>query len=410
MANVPDLPTLLNDTMVRNCSRWKAVGIELGFKTNELDIIAADYRKIDRCKCEMLKRWLNKDSNPTLTKLHRAITEANKRYQRECDRNELVKDEKKAKESVNRLERLLDNWEQRNQQIVSDMEKLLADFKREERWLLNTKKWNEEKHEFQQGETATQRNKLILAIKQREYINNDFVQEFLRSNGYDSSNMNENIVEGILRQAVMKIDIERATIVERRFRAIKKHHRQIQDLQNEIKKSTYRLEERLRAYEKIQKGLQKLEVSTNYLEKLNDQSRCVQVTMEECNSTETERDKIYQEEQTNFNSWNRCLDDFITSLDENIGAMTVNERTFMEDLYSLLADMVEGIVGKIILPVVGAVYTALTRQRARTRWTWGWARARERDAALNSEVASQIRKYREILERGRRLSGHLKTL
>ena len=113
------------------------------------------------------------------------------------------------------------------------------------------------------------------------------------------------MVEGILRQALMEIDIDRSRTIGIRYQEMKKHNKQLEHLKTEIMESKRLLDERLRVYEKIREGLIKIGVKTERLEKLNAQLQSLQETTDKCIGTIEECVEIYQQEEDNLNDWKK---------------------------------------------------------------------------------------------------------
>ena len=72
------------------------------------------------------------------------------------------------------------------------------------------------------------------ALQQGVNVGNEFVKDLLQSKGYDISNMKNKAAEGIVRQALMEIDIDRSQIVGSRYQEIKKHNKRLEHLRTEI--------------------------------------------------------------------------------------------------------------------------------------------------------------------------------
>ena len=61
----------------------------------------------------------------------------------------------------------------------------------------------------------------------RNYQSNFFVRQFLQEKGFsDPSHLKDAVVEGLLRQALLDIEIKRGKILKERLRLSKKHQTQ----------------------------------------------------------------------------------------------------------------------------------------------------------------------------------------
>ena len=82
--------------------------------------------------------------------------------------------------SVNRLERLLDDWEVTNQKILTDQSRLVTELKEDEnKWFQTVKKWNDEKAEWDEGDTGKQRRDIMNALQHGVNVRNAFVKNLL---------------------------------------------------------------------------------------------------------------------------------------------------------------------------------------------------------------------------------------
>ena len=399
---VSDLAILVDLPELQYCIHWEDIGLELGVAKRDINDIKAYYHRIADRKCEMIFMWLQNGENPTLEELQQAIKRVKERHEREESRYSSATEENKAIDSVNRLERLLDDWEVRNQTIVSDQDKLKANLKREESWFVNVKFWTNEWEEWKQGEIATTRSNLNEALRRgSNFTDSMFVQQFLQNKGYDISSMKDEAAEGFLRQALMEIDIDQSETVGCRYHEIKRHKKQLDHLRSEIIESKKLFQDHFVAYEKIRDDLQNIGVKTDRLEKLNKQLKRLQKTADECIKTIDECDKIIQEEEYNFEYWKSEFEVFLTSFNDNITHMVQKEPEFEKNLLSGLVGGatygagIGGALGTTGLPIVVAAVGGFLR----SMFGLAWVAVRADEAHAN--VSRQVINYKETLDRGK---------
>ena len=405
---------ICNLSEFKDCIHWEDVGLELVVAKRDINKIKADHQRIADRKREMINVWLQNGENPTLEELKEAIKRVKERHEREAHRYYTATEENKAIESVNRLERLLDDWEVTNQKILTDQSRLVTELKEDEnKWFQTVKKWNDEKAEWDEGDTGKQRRDIMNTLQHGVNVRNAFVKNLLRSKGYDSSNMENYMVEGILRQTLMEIDIDRSRTIGIRYQEMKMHNKQLEHLKTEIMESKTLLDERLRVYEKIREGLIKIGMKTESLEKLNAQLQSLQETTKKYISTIDECDIIYQQE---IDNWNKELRAFLESFNANIRLMTKLEQKFVDALIILFTGaagaaggaVMGGVLGTMLVPGVGtAVGTVLGGVAGSvTGLVYGTQKAEEAKAKLDRN----FKNYRDTLNKGKSRMNRLRHI
>lgn len=402
-----DLSMLLRDPILKTCTNWKRIGLELGLRKSILEAIAKDHPTpdyIEGGKEVMLYKWLTNSENPTLNKLHRAI--------RRVIRSETETEERKAMDSINQLEGLLDEWEDRNQKIISDKRLLHSKLKEEESWLPNVVKWNVENDEWQRGEVAKQKTKIREALQQGDYRNSSFVREFLQTKGFSNaqqSNLTNERVEGILYQALLEIEIDRSGTTGRRYQDIRKHHMRLKKLQAEINESKILLNKRLVAYDEIQAGLQEIGMKSENLKELNRQLQYLRKTENDYIDLSKQCDDFYHQGERNLRIWKYELSSMLRSFDDSITAMTVKEVTILRSL-----GLEES--GKRYGGIVGGVVTFGSTQGRRVGSAAGGTVGRLADKffgpveSTETVISLEAQNYKNTLEKGRLVQKRLRKI
>ena len=71
----PELRELAEEVVPNQAANWKSIGICLGIKSGELDIIEHDcYHKAVNCCISMFTKWLDVDENATWGKLKKILS------------------------------------------------------------------------------------------------------------------------------------------------------------------------------------------------------------------------------------------------------------------------------------------------------------------------------------------------
>ena len=312
---------------------------------------------------------------------------------------------------------MLDEWEKRNRNIVDDQEKLMAELNKEEKWLekwlSNVKKWEHENSEWQQGELARKREKIKKVISERKY-DSAFVKEFLREK--DMSGLSDRAVECALRQALVEIDLSQPSTLGSRYNEIQRHHKQQEHLKNEITELEKLLNDRLRAYERIEQGLKNIGVSSEKIEELNKQMKRLKHTADKSIEVKDRFDKVYQTGKNSLDDHTKQLNALIESFKDNINVMKRREPEFIAALYELIGIVGGaaagaaggGLAGRAILPGVGTIVGAVigTAVGGVSGFIWGTVKGEE----ARSRVESQVRNYRQTLTSAQTKHDKLKDL
>ena len=118
-----DLKDILNDSTVQNCNMWKEVGLNLGLKSSKLEKIKRDYSCTDDHKREMIYTWLKETEQPTMDDLYKAI----ERIRRKTRREEAKDDGQKVLCAIDKLQRIILQWEGRNKTLEQDLDDIIEE-------------------------------------------------------------------------------------------------------------------------------------------------------------------------------------------------------------------------------------------------------------------------------------------
>ena len=68
------VPTLLDLVFeLEDVYNWIPFGLQLGIQYQELTSIRIEWQTVERCRVEMLKRWLSEESSPTWSAVVQAL-------------------------------------------------------------------------------------------------------------------------------------------------------------------------------------------------------------------------------------------------------------------------------------------------------------------------------------------------
>lgn len=353
-----DLNTILNDRIFCTSSiKWKDIGLQLGLSKHELDIIEADYRRIEEQRREMIDLWLRSSADPTLEKLHEAIRRVNDRHQGEVERARISADETNAVEAVYTLLTLLDKWEITNRKIYSAQDKLVTQLHEEKCWMpAITRKWKKEDLLWEHGSMATKKDNIRRVLNMgRNFQGDRFVREFLQEKGF-ATIPNEKVIIGLLRQALVDIEAETGKKLVKRYRQILMHQKRLADLNIENKAITEKMNERSKVYCEIKRGLDQIGAKQKRIEKLNVQLNELTKKKEDCVKLKRNCEEIEHDLQEKIIDTRRELDAFLSSLDRTINQMTLDEEEFASLLQSIWYGMMVGAsAGHNLVPFVGGV-------------------------------------------------------
>ena len=324
-----DLEMLLSDSMVQTCTWWKEVGRELELQKCNLDKIGYDYSdKLEECIREMICTWLKTSQNPTKEELNEAIKRVSNRQARKRQMTGAYNEAKRARNAIQEIEGLTSTWKARDTNLQASLRSLASELKKEEeRMLTAVEARDKESVAWRNGENARTRANIRRVLESREkFQSNSFVREFLRSKGFkDLCKLKDQAIEGMLRQALAKIDTDQSKALIPTYRITEKHRRQLKDLQNEIKDLKVLLEKRQTEYTDHNIHL---DSGANTDLNRQDQIEEFQGIVNECQGTYANCSRICIEEDNFAENQRKELEDYSSSLSTNTTEMTKNESEY----------------------------------------------------------------------------------
>ena len=245
---VADLDRILRNDIVKECTNWKDVGIQLDLKSSSLDKIKHD--KKEDCMKDMLRMWLATSEEPTLDDLLEAIKTVKDRLARKRHIDQAESDAKRVRLAIHEIEGLIDNWELRDRALQSNLTALVDELKKEETWMINAEQSDKESKKWKSGNDAKMRTNLQTALQQSHgFVDNEFVHEFLHRKGFSNpSKLKDQMIEGMLRSSLAQIDVNRTRILSPRYKTIRKHQQRLKHAKSEIRELKELLEHRLSEY------------------------------------------------------------------------------------------------------------------------------------------------------------------
>ena len=416
---ISDLAALLNDPIVGCCVHWEDVGLQIRIKKSDIDAIKRDqHYQTEDCRREILSRFLrNNRDELSLNDLHKVVKRVSSKYEISRRRAEANNEEKEAVKAVSQLENLLEEWQMRNEGIAADLDQLEAELREEAEVILDiTKKWKYDSSEWNQGELEDKKTKILNALKQGDYKNSSFVKEMIQNQDLEPSGLNNRAIECILRQERTEIDIVRLNKLGPGYRQIKVHHKQLEQLNNEIKAYKKLLEERVKAYDKIKIGLKNIGVKNEKLQEFSLQLDKLQITVGKCEKVKKHCDEVYHAGKVDFDKWSREMNAFIHAFNDNVQIMKNREPEFVQALYMLFGlaggaaagAVGGGVVGTAILPIIGTVIGAGigTAVGGVSGLMWGAVKGEEQ----REKVEIKVRNYRETISKADAMHTDLQDL
>ena len=422
LLTISDLAALQNDPIVGCCVHWEDVGLQIGLKKSDIDTIKKNQHfQVEDCRREMLSKFLqnNNKYELSLNDLHKIVNRIKNKHAIQENSDQTKEEEKKAVAAVGHLERLLEDWERRNENIAADMKELNDEFKEEKEWIdRKTEKWNREESEWQQGENEKIKRKIQMALKAGDYKSSVIVQELFQNKDLQLSQLSDRAVECILRQDLTEIDLDRLSTMKPDYKQMKKHQTQLEQLNNDINAFKKLLDERIRAYDKIKNGLRSIGVKNEKLRELTDQLERLRGTVRECEIIKRKCQDAFQEGRADFEKWTRELNTFVKSLHDNVQNMQKWEPEFIRALYAFFGlaggaaagAVGGGVIGTVLIPVpilgtlvgtgIGTVVGGLSGL------VWSAAKADEGRA----KVESNVRNYRETVSKAQEMHHDLYDL
>ena len=361
-AQPPDLQQLLADPIIIRCNLWFEVGLELGLESYQLEIIKIDHRNDTvACKMQMWNLWLRDGKLLHLKKLHEIIRKVERRA-RAQRRENINSEDRRAVIAIGDLQTSVQEFEQRNKTIAEDYTQFVDELFREKTWVSIASKWAQEYEEWEKGETATKRENLVHAIREKNF-SSVFVKEFLQQKLIPCDDTSDTEIEHYLRQELLEIEIERSRQARGHYEESKEHNEHLQDLLDEIKQSEDVIRSHLDTYKEIWEGLKKLGVGETRLQELNKQLEDVKKTLEECTNAREECAKVHKAGEINLMESIRQVKVSHTSLDKYISQLKCTIRDLQSEVAtktSLLESILKGfIVGAVagheIIPILGAI-------------------------------------------------------
>ena len=223
-------------------------------------------------------------------------------------------------------------------------------------------------------------------------------------------------MECILCKDLTDIDLDQSSTLGSQYKQMKKHHRQLEHLSDEISVSKNLLDKRTIAYDRIKTGLENIGVKKENLDRLDDQLKRLKVTVDECKEVKDQCDEILQVETNNLDKRTREIKAFIDVFDDNGKQMLEREPEFIQALYAFFGlaggaaagAVGGGALGTAVLPVVGTAVGALagTVIGGISGFMWGLVKGEEGHA----KVERKVQNYRETISRTQAMNNNLKDL
>ena len=352
------LRELLNDGSVQKVTReWNDVGLELGIPQHKLDEIQCDHSGSvsDRQK-KMLQYWLNNYENPTLENVHKAIQIVCERRRREETRNQAERERKEVEGAVGQLEKFIEKFKQRNDEIVSDVEKYKAELGGEKEWM---RKSSTDKNMRQNKELAATKREIQNALDDNPQ-GNQFAKDYLaRKYGQDTSQLTEKEVEGYLHQALFDIESQESHSAQDHYKHANNHMERQTHLLKEIKKLNKVIWARSIAYDSILERLLKLgmKVDANFLVHLKEQKDTVKDIQCECTKMYVECHKVHEYATENVQECKKELEACIHLFNKTLTNMENVLKDIGESVkvaYKAIGGAVIGAaVGTVVFPILG---------------------------------------------------------
>ena len=219
-----------------------------------------------------------------------------------------------------------------------------------------------------------------------------------------------------IRQARTEIDIERLDKLGPCYKQIKMHHKQLEQLNNEMKAYKKLLEERVEAYDKIKNGLKNIGVKNDKLQQFSQQLEKLQITVGKCEKVKKHCDEVFHAGMIDFDKWSRDMSAFIQAFNENVQMMKDKEPEFIEADYkpfglaggAAAGAVVGGVVGIALFPIVGTIIGAgiSTAVGGVFGFIWGAVKGKEERA----KVEIKVRNHREIISKADAMQADLQDL
>ena len=349
-----NLAELLADSKVRDCTQWKDIGLELNLSKSCLDCIERDqsYRTKD-CIREMLYTWLTQTEDPTLEDLYAAIKKVKDRkarQNRKTHREQAKDDGKMAVDAIDEVKRGINTWQKRNETLYSDLTALIDEATDEQKWTFELKKWDRENEEWKQGGIARRRNEILNDIRLQNYLKAAFIAGFLKKLGFEGLFKpleQQLVVECKLRQELADIDIKRTKVLIPRYKIVKQHRKQLEQLHTEIDQTHKLLNYRLTQHKEIITNLDHLGKN---LSRLKNDLRSLQDKVDKCQKTKADCSGLCTKEEQYSKKMKQDLHEYQQSIDANLVEMTRKASEYLK----ILARVIEVLKGTSVGAVAGA--------------------------------------------------------
>ena len=182
--------------------------------------------------CQFLR---NNRYELSLNDLRKVIRRVNNNCAIQENNAQMEEEEKSAMIAIGHLERLLEDWERRNENIAADIKELEAEFKEEKEWIdRKAEKLNNDEMEWQQGEHESERRKIQMALRAGDYKHSAVVQELFQKKDLQLSQLSDRAVECILHQNLMEIDLVQLGTIGPDYKQMKKHQAHLKQLNDDI--------------------------------------------------------------------------------------------------------------------------------------------------------------------------------
>lgn len=213
---------------------WYELGVELGVAKYVLDEINLDKGGLtERCKDEMLNKWLNNGSDHSWDEVYTAAEEVSQRSEETARRNRQEKEEEETLEAISQVEKAMkaingtvDKCAKEKRELAEKLEeknKLWEDFKR---------KWRDEDEEWTEQEERRQQIKEAIAAG--NFQASRFVRSYLTEKSLPED-ISVEAVESCLREDVLHQEMERARQLLNRQNDMKNHQGDLVHLQEDSK-------------------------------------------------------------------------------------------------------------------------------------------------------------------------------
>ena len=286
--------------------------------------------------------------------LHGIIRKVERRA-RAQHRENINSEDRRAVIAIGDLQISVQEFKERNKTTAEDYTQFVDELFREKIWLSIASKWDQEDEKWGKGETATQRENLRHAIRDKNF-SSVFVKEFFQQKLMACDSMSDTEIEYYLHQELLEIETERSRQARGRYEGSKEHNEHLQDLLDEIKQSEDVIRSHLDTYKEIWEGLKILGVEETRLKELNRQLEDVRKTLEECTKVHKAGEANLKERIRQVKESRMSLDKYISQLKCTIRDLQSEVATKASFLESILKGVIIGATaGHEVIPFLGAI-------------------------------------------------------